>query len=620
MTADQPSFLDLIDTRPDPDDAYADALETYSGYSATYSPEDNKLRLYATSRLPQDVYERVKAAGFRWAPKQELFVCPRWTPQAEDLLLELAGEIDDEDYSATERAADRAERFTGYRDKREGEAEDSADAYDSGPRAFGHQSRARAERQARRHDRHRTYATSQWGKAEYWQERTAGVIANAMHRADPATRRGRIKELEADQRRHEKGREEHAAKYHGWSKVADLDGADTPIVMDGYYLNKEQSTRAGRLAYALASDGACWFKLVHPRTGKEGSAYDLMRDHADPITPREAATLWLAKALDPNNESSRSARWSRHYAMRLEYERAMLANEGGTAADADMEPGGWIGQHQIHKVNRSNVTGKVVSVSLLMPHRWEKNPDGTPKVCLRPYNVERLPEGVYRAPTDEERAQFASNKAAKKAKDRETKPKAPPLINPTDEDAQKLQDQWNERKRAAFLGADRLAEFKPSEVWKMTQAEYSARSKGSFGVCETAEITERGIIRRTTYMGDVDRSVVFKVRVGGSGSLNGVTRVVVITDKPQKPIPWDEVAAAAAKQPTRDQLLLRLDDIAAAMRADWCNPTEEHKALLDDARYVGLVSIQSASQRSWTEVGRAAYAKHLEAKREGGAA
>ena len=60
---------------------------------ATYSPEDNKLRLYAFSRLDAETYQRVKAAGFKWAPKQELFVAPRWTPAREDLLLELCGDI-----------------------------------------------------------------------------------------------------------------------------------------------------------------------------------------------------------------------------------------------------------------------------------------------------------------------------------------------------------------------------------------------------------------------------------------------------------------------------------------------------------------------------------------------
>ena len=79
--------------------------------TATYSPEDNKLRLYSTSRLDEDLYNRVEATGFKWVPKQELFVAPMWTPSREDLLFELCGEIGDEDQSPMERAEERSERF-----------------------------------------------------------------------------------------------------------------------------------------------------------------------------------------------------------------------------------------------------------------------------------------------------------------------------------------------------------------------------------------------------------------------------------------------------------------------------------------------------------------------------
>lgn len=48
-------------------------------YTATYSPDDNKLRLYASSRLDAETFAKVKAAGFKWAPKQELFVAPAWS-------------------------------------------------------------------------------------------------------------------------------------------------------------------------------------------------------------------------------------------------------------------------------------------------------------------------------------------------------------------------------------------------------------------------------------------------------------------------------------------------------------------------------------------------------------
>jgi hypothetical protein len=51
-------------------------------FTATYSPDDNKIRLYASSRLDSETYARVKAAGFRWAPKQDLFFTT-WSPRAE---------------------------------------------------------------------------------------------------------------------------------------------------------------------------------------------------------------------------------------------------------------------------------------------------------------------------------------------------------------------------------------------------------------------------------------------------------------------------------------------------------------------------------------------------------
>lgn len=42
-----------------------------SHYTATYSPDDNKLRLYASSRLDEETYQRVKAAdhilGVQWS-------------------------------------------------------------------------------------------------------------------------------------------------------------------------------------------------------------------------------------------------------------------------------------------------------------------------------------------------------------------------------------------------------------------------------------------------------------------------------------------------------------------------------------------------------------------------
>jgi hypothetical protein len=99
-------------------------------YTATYSPEDNKLRLYTNSdeRLPESLYSQVRSHGFIWAPRQELFVTPKWTPEREDFLIELSGQIDDEDKSLVERAEERAERFEQYGERSKSEAEHAHNA------------------------------------------------------------------------------------------------------------------------------------------------------------------------------------------------------------------------------------------------------------------------------------------------------------------------------------------------------------------------------------------------------------------------------------------------------------------------------------------------------------
>ena len=137
--------------------------------TATYCPEDNKLRLYV-GRVERETYNFLRQNKFVATPKQDCDFVATWSPKAEDIALQLieeGDEIGDEDYSPEERAADRAERFAGYRDKRAGEAHGHADTYDNGPAAFGNQNANRAERQAARHERHRGRALTQWSKAEY---------------------------------------------------------------------------------------------------------------------------------------------------------------------------------------------------------------------------------------------------------------------------------------------------------------------------------------------------------------------------------------------------------------------------------------------------------------------
>lgn len=145
-------------------------------YRATYSPDDNKLRLYASLRLDEETYSLINKAGFRWAPKQELFVAPAWTPGREDVLLSLAGDIEDEDSTLFDRQEQRAGRFSDYSDRRAVESEQALAHVDSlasavplgQPILVGHHSERRARRHAQKIENGMKRAVMLFERAEYW--------------------------------------------------------------------------------------------------------------------------------------------------------------------------------------------------------------------------------------------------------------------------------------------------------------------------------------------------------------------------------------------------------------------------------------------------------------------
>jgi precorrin-6B methylase 2 len=177
--------------------------------TATYSPEDNKLRLYPLHRLDDETFARVKAAGYKWAPRQKLFVAPMWTPQRADLAEELAGDIGDEDTSLCERAEERAERFEEYSDHRKADYEAAhkavsaiADNIPLGqPILVGHHSEKHARKDAERIDNGMRKAVKMWDTAKYWERRAEGAIRHAKYKESPQVRARRIKGLEADRRK-----------------------------------------------------------------------------------------------------------------------------------------------------------------------------------------------------------------------------------------------------------------------------------------------------------------------------------------------------------------------------------------------------------------------------------
>lgn len=505
---------------------------------ATYCPEDNKLRFYPDGRFSDEVKNRFKSAGFKWASKQGIYVAPAWTPDREDLLIELCGEIGDEDYSPEERSADRAERFSGYRDKRRSEAGGYADRFESGPSAFGHQNQRRAERQANRHDRLRTRSLTQWDKAEYWQHRTAGVISHALHKSSAPVRRERILRLEAEQRKHLKNLADLLKYRKGWEVVHDEE--------DGEKATKIARYVAGNNIY----DGQ---NYQHPRNPEiSRSLWSLLTLEDDPISGHEAAALYFEnRQSEPGTLGDRWERWSRHYENRLAYENAMLENEGGKASEVEMIPGGFFQGAQIQKINRSSVTKRVVSIQFVGGKR--------------PINIERLGEGHYREPTAEELEAF---NAAKKAA-----PKGPSLINPTMEDAQRLQRILNQKAAESYASRtynNGQAAPTAQQVEAMTQAEWSRWSKyDTYSTCEYMECCK--IRRHHRYLS------------------TSADSIIVITDKPQKPLPinWEKFEQPA--QGTNKENTTKAEQPQKSLKRqfeEWVTQQHEIHGELTDSHHV----------------------------------
>jgi len=176
--------------------------------TATYSYEDNKLRLSSLSRLDRGTYDRLREAGFKWAPKQEVFVAPAWTPERAQLLVELAGRIDDETTTIARRAADRAARFDGYSERR---AFESASAQRAAhaiidqiplgqPVLVGHHSERHHRRDLAKVDRNLSRASELHDRSESWRQRARAAVDHADRKDDPQVRHRRIATLETELR------------------------------------------------------------------------------------------------------------------------------------------------------------------------------------------------------------------------------------------------------------------------------------------------------------------------------------------------------------------------------------------------------------------------------------
>jgi hypothetical protein len=489
--------------------AKIETTESSFSLDATYSPEDNKLRLYSLHRLDDDIYQRVKEAGFKWAPKQELFVAPMWTPAREDLCIELAGGIEAEQSTMVERAEAKAERLDDLAVKRANQANSFSAAahriserFAAGqPILIGHHSERKARRDKDQMESMTRKAVEAQESIQHWNWKAEGVEHHANRKANPAVRARRIKTLLTDLRERQRDLN-HAQICLGlWTKLSQEEDQEQFKKLVSYY--------AGG----------------HIDSGPAGS-YELYRALEEGEKTHREVVDSLIESFTKLSNSVHTIRWINHLLNRLGYERFELGTvsrfEGSLTAVILQT---FTRTHGAHKPKATkSVSGWGVASFVPLPlHIGEGK-----ALELSDSDWCDLMQAVgYEVPAAKARRKSTSTKL--------------PLINPTKEEAEKLQDIWN-IKAQETKGHTTLGGIKPSDVRIMKQALYSANSKGTYSPFDTIELDINGHRVWSSYKGKT-ADPVCRIRTGsGGGSIYSPSSIIHIEDKPSKvlPIEWIE--------------------------------------------------------------------------------
>ena len=183
--------------------------------TVTYSPQDDKLRVYFATRQSDETLAPLRAAGFHWAGMQECWFAV-WTPAREDAALAMpdVDGIDDEPSTLEERAEARAERFDGYASNAAKESEQRYSASRAAvemipfgqPILVGHHSEGRHRRAIERSNTNMRASIEADKRASYWSGRSGASVRWASYKENPSGRARRIGTLQADWRKCERTR------------------------------------------------------------------------------------------------------------------------------------------------------------------------------------------------------------------------------------------------------------------------------------------------------------------------------------------------------------------------------------------------------------------------------
>lgn len=360
---------------------------------ATYSPEDNKLRLYATERLERDLYLRVKDAGFSFAHKQELFVAPRWTVEREDLCLEFVSEITYEESTIYERAQAKIERLEDLSERRFNEANAYLLAANSlmssisnQPVLSGHHSMRKTMKNNEKAEKAEERSEVLLSSANYWLYRATGVERHCNMKNSSRTRYGRIANLLKELRLVQRALNHAHICHRMWLKLK----AESNVEKRNQLVESLAGCR-------LNTGSSCSWEDVYSPLGRKD------------ITPDEALERAITDA-ERVIKSEKNARIICHVLNRLSYERYHLGQVDrfrGTLTASIIKK--FARENGVHKPECMRVDGEW-ELSSSVPLPLHLNPNGFEWLCKDDEGwVELMMDAGYSVPLPKPKAPLIMN-------------------------------------------------------------------------------------------------------------------------------------------------------------------------------------------------------------------
>ena len=472
---------------------------------ATYSAEDNKLRIYSNERLEPELFAQFKEEGFKYAPKQELFVAPKWTPSREDFCIKVAGDIEAEQSTMLERAEAKAARLDNIASNRQKQgnafsetASRISERFAHGqPILVGHHSERGARKDQDRIKSAMDNAAKAFNSIQYWNWKAEGVEHHANRKSNPRVRANRIKGLFADLRTYQR-----------------------QLIESEKYFNMCVTVDA-------IKDSAEREKAIHTLIGSSCIAsYELGSELRNGEVTADEALERVLRGHEYRKTSPNMYRWISHVLNRIGYEQGELGEVARYTGE--LTPVILQAFVRTHGADKPKVTKTENGYSLVSPVALPLHIAEGSSVILSGEQWRDLMQNVgYPVPEPKERRVS-------------TAPKKAPLINPTIEQAKKLQILWNDEEAKKLFR--KFGEVKGADITELKQALYSANSGGTYSHFETIELDEVGRKVETVWRKMVQVKTgepVCRVRVytHAKKSLYMPESIVVISDKPSKSLP-----------------------------------------------------------------------------------